>query len=121
MTASAPMSGLFLVMIAGVIAYLVLACTFILAAWGTSSRAKWPGLVALAAGAPGFVWMGSFAEKFDSGQCYSEVVRTIANAVEKTDSPGALAEKIRRLPMRGYETNCSGVEAAARQLRNAAP
>jgi hypothetical protein len=113
------MSGLFLLMIAGLIAYLVLAGTFILAAWGANSRAKWLGLAALAAGAPGFVWMGTFAEKFDLGQCYSEVVRTIAKAVEKTDSPRALAEKIRTLPMRGYETNCSEVEAAAHELPNA--
>jgi hypothetical protein len=115
------MPGFFLLMIAGVVGYLVLAGTFIVAAWGANSRAKWLGLVALAAGAPGFLWMGAFAEKFDSGQCYSEVVRTIANAVEKTDSPKALAEKIRKLPMRGYETSCAEVETAAHELRNPAP
>lgn len=116
------MSGLILLMIAGLIVYLVLAGMFILAAWGTSFRAKWLGLAALAAGAPGFVWMGWFAEKFDSGQCYSEVIHTISNAVERADdSPRALAAKIRKLPVHGYETVCSEVEAAAHALPHAAP
>ena len=100
----------------GLVAYLVLAAMFTLAAAGTNRRARWLGLAALAAAAPGFLWMGAFAEKFDSGQCYSSVINVIANAVKETDNPKSLAEKIQALPMRGYETLCSEVEAAAHEL-----
>lgn len=44
----------------------------------------------------------------------------IARAIEKTDVPKALAEKVRALPLHGYETNCSEVEAAAHELPNVA-
>ena len=103
-------------LLAGLVAYLILAALFILAAAGTNRRARWLGLAALAAAAPGFLWMGAFAEKFDAGQCYSSIVNMIASAVKETDNAKSLAEKIRALPMRGYETRCSEVEAAALEL-----
>jgi hypothetical protein len=106
-------------LVVGLIAYLGLAAMFMLAAWNTNSRAKWLGLAAIAAAAPGLFWMGAFAEQFGAGQCYTAAVHMIANAVERTDSPKILAEKIRVLPMHGYETFCSEVEAAARALPNA--
>jgi hypothetical protein len=97
-------------------AYLVLAAMFTFAAAGTNRRAKWLGLAALVAAAPSFVWFGAFGEKFDSGQCYSSVINVIAKAVKETDDPKFLAERIRALPVRGYETGCSEVEAAANEL-----
>jgi hypothetical protein len=103
-------------LVTSLVAYLVLAAMFTLAATGTSRRARWLGLAALAAAAPSFIWMGAFGEKFDTGQCYSSVINMIANAVKETDDPKSLAEKIRALPMRGYETLCSEVEAAAHEL-----
>ncbi|SRR6266404_4002642 len=103
-------------LVTGLFAYLVLAALFTLAAAGTNRHARWLGLAALAAAAPGFLWMGAFVEKFDAGQCYSGVINVIANAVKETDNPKSLAEKIRALPMRGYETLCSEVEAAAHEL-----
>jgi hypothetical protein len=84
-------------------------------------RARWLGLATLLAAAPFFVWIGSFGEQFETGQCYSRVNEYVARAVERTDAPQALAEKIEALPFRGYETACSEVEAAARELPNAAP
>jgi hypothetical protein len=105
-----------LLLVTSLVAYLVLAAMFTLAAAGTNRRARWLGLAALAAAAPSFIWMGAFGEKFDSGQCYSSVINVIANAVKETDDPKSLAEKIRALPMSGYETRCSEVEAAAHEL-----
>jgi hypothetical protein len=106
-------------LLAGVVAYLVLAAVFLGAAWRTNARAKWLGLAVLAAAAPGFFWFGIFAEQFTSGQCYTEVMHHIANAVERTDSPKTLAQRIRASPMYGYETVCSKVEAAGRELPDA--
>jgi hypothetical protein len=88
---------LIFLLVTSLVAYLVLAAMFTLAAAGTNRRAKWLGLAALAVAAPGFVWMGAFAEKFDSGQCYGSVINVIANAVKETDNPKSLAEKIRAL------------------------
>ena len=104
---------------AGVIAYVVLAAAFLIAARKTNTRAKLLGVAALVAAAPGFSWFGSFGQQFSSGQCYSEVVHLIANAVERTTSPKLLAQEIRGLPLYGYETSCSEVEAASQSLPNA--
>ena len=106
-------------LIAGLFAYLILAAAFVIAARKANIRAKLLGLAALAAAAPGFAWFGAFGEQFGSGQCYSEVVHLIANAVERTTSPRLLAQEIRALPVYGYETACSEVEAASRELPNA--
>jgi hypothetical protein len=65
--------------------------------------------------------MGKFGEQFATGQCYSKANEYVARAVERTDAPQALAEKIKALPFRGYESDCSEIEAAARELPNAAP
>jgi len=46
-------------------------------------------------------------------------VQLIADAVEKTNRPKILAQEIRGLPLYGYETECSEVEAASRELPNA--
>jgi len=104
---------------AGVIAYVVLAAAFLIAARKTNTRSKLLGLAALAAAAPGFFWFGSFERQLSSGQCYSEVVHLIADAVDKTTSPRLLAQEIRGLPLYGYETECSEVETASRALPNA--
>lgn len=105
----------FLLLIA-LFTYLALAALFIGAAWKASSKAKWFGLAAIAAAAPVFFWAGAFSEQFSAGQCYTEAITTIADSVEKTDDPATLAEKIRALPLFGYETVCSEVEAAAHGL-----
>ena len=96
--------------------YLVMTVMFLIAAWGTTRCAKWLGLAAIAAAAPFFFWLGTFSEQFGAGQCYSNVVSMIANAVEKTNAPQDLSKKIRALPMRGYETICSEVEIAGQRL-----
>jgi|SRR5215470_14534309 len=105
-----------LLLVTSLVTYLILAVLFILVTAGTNRRARWLGLAVLAAAAPSFLWMGAFGEKFDAGQCYSSVIGVIAKAVKETDEPKSLAEKIRALPMRGYETVCSEVEAAAHEL-----
>jgi hypothetical protein len=102
--------------------YVVLAALFLLVtASRMGGRAKWLGLAAILAAAPFFVWLGKFGEQFATGQCYSGVNEYVARAVARTDTPQALAERIKALPFRGYETDCSAVEAAARELPNAAP
>jgi hypothetical protein len=109
-------------LIAAFFGYVILAALFLVA---TSSRigprARWLGLAAIAAAAPAFVWIGGFGEQFETGQCYSQVNRYVAQAVERTDAPEALAEEIEALPFRGYETSCAEVEAAASKLPNASP
>lgn len=101
------------------IGYLVLATAFTVAAWKVPPRAKWLGLASIGAAAPFFLWLGSFAEQFGAGQCYSRTVAMIANSVEHTNAPAELAKQIRSLPMHGYETSCAEVETAARELPNA--
>ena len=101
------------------IGYVVFAALFISATWKSPARAKWLGLASIAAAAPFFMWLGSFAEQFGAGQCYSNTFGMIANAVESTSAPADLGQQIRALPMHGYETNCSEVEAAAKTLPNA--
>jgi|SRR5262245_2450705 len=103
-------------LVTSLVAYLILALMFTLAAAGGNRRARWLGLAALAAAGPVFLWMGAFGEKFGSGQCYSRVIDVIASAVKETGDPTSMAEKIRALPLRGYETVCSEVEAAAHEL-----
>ena len=109
-------------LIAAFFGYVILAALFLVA---TSSRmgprARWLGLAAIIAAAPVFVWFGGFGEQFEAGQCYSKINDYVARAVERTDSPQALAEKIDALPFSGYETNCSEVEAEASKLPNATP
>ena len=108
--------------IAAFFGYVILAALFLVAASSRMGpRAKWLGLAAIIAAAPVFVWIGGFAEQFETGQCYSEVNRYVARAVERTDAPQALAQEIEALPFRGYETSCSEVEAAASKLPNASP
>src|SRR5688572_7975701 len=95
--------------------YVVLAALFLLTTTARiGRRAKWLGLAAILAAAPVFVALGKFGEQFETGQCYSQVNEYVARAVESTDAPQALAERLEALPFRGYETSCSEVEAAAR-------
>ena len=101
------------------IGYVVLAALFVAATWKSPARAKWLGLASIAAAAPLFLWIGSFAEQFGAGQCYSSAIGMIANAVENSNSPAELGKQIRALPLRGYETSCSEVESAAKALPNA--
>ncbi len=101
------------------IGYVALSALFTAAVWQASARAKWLGLAALAASAPLFFWLGSFAEQFGAGQCYSNAMSMIASAVEHTNEPAELAKQLRKLPLHGYETSCSEVEAAAKGLPNA--
>lgn len=101
------------------IGYFLMAAIFAVVAWKSPTRAKWSGLAAIALAAPVFSWLGSFTERFDAGQCYSSTIVKIANAVEHTDAPTGLAKKIRALPLRGYETTCTEVDAAANELPNA--
>lgn len=98
------------------IGYVVLAVVFVVVAWKSPPRAKWLGLAAITTAAPFFVWLGSFAEQFGAGLCYSSTVALIAKSVERTKSPVELGQAIRSLPMHGYETNCAKVEAAAKEL-----
>ena len=84
-------------------------------------RARWLGLGAIIAAAPVFTWLGVFGDQFKTGQCYSRTNAYVARAVERTDSPKTLADRIKALPFYGYETNCSEVEAAASKLPNAMP
>jgi hypothetical protein len=98
--------------------YLGFAAVFVFVTQGVPRRARWAGLVAIAASAGFFFWAGIFSEQFDAGQCYSNVVDKIANAVEHTHSTG-LAGQIRALPMHGYETPCQEVEV--NQLPGLAP
>lgn len=106
-------------LLALLVVYVVLAAIFFGAASRPTRYAKWVGLAAIAAAGPFFYWLGAFSDQFSAGICYSSSVEMIANAVEKTDSPQDLAKRIRKLPLHGYETKCSEVEAAARELPNA--
>jgi hypothetical protein len=103
-------------LIIALFAYLALAALFTGAAWKANAKAKWFGLAAIAAAVPVFFWAGAFAEQFSAGQCYTKAINTIADSVGKTDDPATLAERIRALPLYGYETVCSEVEAAANEL-----
>ena len=107
---------LLLVLLAG---FIVMPAMFLWAAWRTPGRAKWLGLMAIVVSAPFFYWLGAFSEQFGAGQCYSNAMGSIASAVEQTGSPRELAQKIRDLPMHGYETVCSEVESAAAALPHA--
>ncbi|KRA54048.1 hypothetical protein ASD77_05325 [Pseudoxanthomonas sp. Root65] len=97
----------------------VMTLIFLLAARGATRKGKWLGLAAIILAAPFFFWLGAFSEQFTAGQCYSSAIHAIANAVAATDEPAALAEKIRALPLHGYETSCVQVEAAAVKLPRA--
>ncbi len=100
--------------------YVFFAATFTVIAWKTKNHAKMIGLVTIALCAPFFYWLGAFSEQFSSGLCYSSAIDKIATAVETTNSPTTLAEKIKSLPLHGYETNCKDVELATGKLLNAA-
>ena len=99
--------------------YVVLSVAFLIAARQASLRARLLGIAAIAAAAPFFLVLGIFFEQFGSGQCYSRSIAMIANAVEKTQAPVELAQRLRALPLHGYETVCSEVEAASEKLPNA--
>ena len=101
------------------VGFIALAAAFLAAAWQSPSRAKWLGIASIAAAAPFFFWLGSFAEQFGAGQCYSNAIASVANSVEHTTAPADLAKQIRDLPMHGYETSCPEVEKAAKSLPNA--
>jgi len=101
------------------IGYVVLVVLFMVAVWHSPPRAKWLGLASITTAAPFFVWLGYFTEQFGAGQCYSSTVALIANSVEHTKSPAKLSQRIRSLPLNGYETDCKEVEAAAKELPNA--
>ncbi|MGZ5009128.1 MAG: hypothetical protein ACXWE9_10285 [Methylobacter sp.] len=107
-------------LLTALVAYIIFVGLFVAATSDTNRQAKWLGLAALTASAPVFIWFGAFGEQFESGQCYTQVITMIAHAIEKTDAPTTLAEKVRALPLHGYETNCSEVEAAVHELPNAA-
>lgn len=107
-------------LLASLIAYIIFVGLFVAAAPDTNRHAKWLGLTALAAAAPVFIWIGAFGEQFESGQCYTQTITMIARAIEKTDAPKTLAEKVKALPLHGYETDCSEVLAAVHELPNAA-
>ena len=96
--------------------FVVMALIFLLAGRGLTRKSKWLGLLAIALAAPFFFWLGAFSEQFTSGQCYSRSIAMIASAVAKTDSPVTLSEQIKILPLYGYETVCSDVEAASEEL-----
>ena len=108
-----------LLLLALLIGCVVMAAAFLVAAWKAPRTAKWFGFLAIVISAPFFYWLGAFSEQFGAGQCYSNAMNMVANAVERTGTPQKLAEQLRTLPMRGYETNCSEVEAAAKKLPNA--
>ena len=65
------------------VGYLALAVAFIAVAWKAPVCSKWLGLASIAAVAPFFLWLGSFAEQFDAGQCYSRALGMIATSVER--------------------------------------
>lgn len=103
------------------VGYLVMAASFFICAQGAPRRARWLGFVAIVASAPFFYWLGAFSEQIESGLCYSNVINRVANAVEQTNSPKVLAEQLKALPMRGYETSCHEVEQATHRLPGGAP
>jgi hypothetical protein len=103
-------------LLALLVGYLVLAGLFVMVAWPLPGRARWLGLAAVAAAAPVFTWIGSYSEQVAGGQCYSNVVTLIGNSVSHTTLPKELAESVRALPLKGAETDCSEVEAAAKRL-----
>ena len=105
-----------LLLLSLLIGYAVMAAIFLVSAHATPRHAKWFGIIAIAAAAPFFYWLGAFSEQADAGICYSNIVGNVADAVEQTQSPRALAAKIRALPIRGYETSCPEVEQASLRL-----
>ena len=100
--------------------YVIFALTFTVIAWKNRKQEKLIGLITVALCAPFFYWLGAFSEQFGAGLCYSSAIDNIATAVGETDNPKSLAEKIRALPLHGYETNCEDVELATGKLPNAA-
>jgi hypothetical protein len=96
--------------------YAVMAAIFLVSAHAAPRRVKWFGIMAIAAAAPFFYWLGAFSERAGAGICYSNIIGNVADAVERTQSPRSLAAQIRALPMRGYETSCSEVEQASHRL-----
>src|SRR6478672_4314434 len=107
-----------LLLLALLVGCIVMAAMFLGTAWKTPGRAKWFGLAAILLSAPFFYWLGAFSEQFSSGQCYSSAIDRIANSVEHTSTPRELAQRIRDLPLHGYETVCSEVDSAAAALPN---
>lgn len=65
------------------------------------------------------VLVGALSESFTAGICYSSTIHSIGNAVQNSQSPADLAKQIHALPLEGYETVCTDVEAAAEKLPNA--
>jgi hypothetical protein len=98
----------------------MLAIAFVATTSGLPARARWLGLTAILAGAPFFYWIGNLGAQFQAGLCYSEVIGDITVAVEKTNNPTSLASKLKRLPLAGYETSCTDVNAATKRISSAA-
>lgn len=111
------MTGLFLLVL--LVGFSVASLAFLLVAQGLTKKSKWLGMAAMVLAAPFFFWLGVLSERSISGQCYSRSVHLIADAIAKTQSPASLAERVRSLPLYGYETVCADVEVAAEHLSNA--
>jgi len=69
-------------------------------------------------------FIGALSTSFSDGICYSEVIGGIAAEAKNAIRTGGPAELqkfegfINSLPVRGYETSCSELEAAVRQRRD---
>jgi hypothetical protein len=101
------------------IIFVALCVVFLLVSPNERRTVRWLGFGVLVLSAPVSYWFGSFSNAFTDGICYSTTIDSIAAAVEVTSDPKALAARIRAMPLEGYETVCSSVQAAAESLPGA--
>lgn len=102
-----------------IVGFIAMSLVFLLMGRGLTRSSKWLGVATLVFAAPFFFWLGALSESFTAGICYSNTIHSIGNAVQNTQSPVELAKQIHALPLEGYETVCTEVEAAAGKLPNA--
>ncbi|WP_313705073.1 hypothetical protein [Massilia sp.] len=63
-------------------------------------------------------YVGVFSTSFDTNVCYSELLSTLSSQAEQAAASGDRAEieryaaRIKSLPNRGYESDCSEIMAA---------
>lgn len=99
-----------------IVGFIAMSLVYLLMGRGLTRSSKWLGVATLVLAAPFFFWLGAFSESFTAGICYSNTIHSIGNAVQNTQSPVELAKQIHALPLEGYETVCTEVEAAAEKL-----
>ena len=83
----------------------------------------WVGLLAIISAAPFFVGLGGFFGTFSNNICYSEVVAAVADLpgtyarTRNTEALESMSSLASRLPLRGYETNCTELKQAVEALK----